>query len=367
VYTAPDISRTAAAALADLPESDTGPLLDELDRVHLINEVRPGRYAFHDLLREYANELARKTGRDAALTRLLDHYLAAAHSRNFFAVERDALIAAVAQAHDEGKLSHAWRLAQAITEHLDRAARWHDLATVQRIALAAAARAGDRHAEARARYDLGFASTHLGCHHEALDHLQAALDGSAALGDRTGQARAHLELARVKARVDRHRAALDHASRALDLLEAADDVAGQARALNAVGWYLTLLGEHHRALALCRRAIALHQSLGNERGEAGTWQSLGHANHHLGRHDEAVRCYDAALAGCRALGDRYNEADTLLYLGDAHRACGDHGAAATAWRQALGILRMLNDPDIHRARDRLRSVARSGAHLPSSA
>src|SRR5262249_49273926 len=53
--------------------------LAELTRGHLLSERRPGRYAFHDLLRAYATEQARDRDDDgarrAALNRLLDHWL----------------------------------------------------------------------------------------------------------------------------------------------------------------------------------------------------------------------------------------------------------------------------------------------------
>ncbi|WP_212995330.1 AfsR/SARP family transcriptional regulator [Winogradskya consettensis] len=379
VPTAADISGTAAAALAGLPERTATPLLAELDRAHLITETIPGRYTFHDLLRAYAQELARETGNGPALTRLLDHYLQTAQQAagslypyrkwteipaaaepisqdralHFYATEQAVLIAAITQAHEESLYPYVWQLAFLVTEYLDRAGSWTDLAAVQELALDAARRAGNLPAEAQAHYDLGFAYTHLDRHDRARTHLRAARDACESLGDRTGQARAHLEIARAEARESRHHAALDHARRALTLLETEGNRTGQARALNAVGWYHALLGEHHRALDLCRQAITLHQSLGNERGEAGTWQSLGYANHHLGRHDEAVACYHQAIDLCRSLGDRYNEADTLLHLGDTHQSRADHRSATKAWRQALEILTDLDHPDAAQARTRL--------------
>jgi hypothetical protein len=51
-------------ALAGLGASDdvTGRILDRLARAQLIQAVLPGRYEMHDLLREYARELAEPTG-----------------------------------------------------------------------------------------------------------------------------------------------------------------------------------------------------------------------------------------------------------------------------------------------------------------
>ena len=56
-----------------------GRALDVLARAHLVQPAGPGRYGMHDLLRAYARELAAASDgeddRQAALTRLFDHYL----------------------------------------------------------------------------------------------------------------------------------------------------------------------------------------------------------------------------------------------------------------------------------------------------
>ena len=71
-----------AAALTGTSTKHASRLLDQLARAHLIQAAGTGRYAMHDLLRDYARELA--VGHDsggeqrAALTRLFDYYLHAA-------------------------------------------------------------------------------------------------------------------------------------------------------------------------------------------------------------------------------------------------------------------------------------------------
>jgi NB-ARC domain len=56
VHAGPDIEVAGSDALAGEP---TRGLLDELIRAHMLAEYVPGRYRFHDLLREYAAELSR--------------------------------------------------------------------------------------------------------------------------------------------------------------------------------------------------------------------------------------------------------------------------------------------------------------------
>jgi len=76
----PDITVAAAASLAAQPRPRVAHLLDELTNAHLIAQHRAGRYAFHDLLRTDAMELAvgDSDERDSVLHRLLDHYLQSA-------------------------------------------------------------------------------------------------------------------------------------------------------------------------------------------------------------------------------------------------------------------------------------------------
>ena len=68
MHPGPDIGLPAAASLAGQPAAEVRPLLTELARAHLI-ERAAGRYAFHDLLRAYAAELALALDPDAAACR----------------------------------------------------------------------------------------------------------------------------------------------------------------------------------------------------------------------------------------------------------------------------------------------------------
>jgi len=75
----PGFEAYAAAALTGASLERAQHLLDGLARVNLIHATAPGRYSQHDLLRDYARELAAEPGRTGegqdALARLLDHYL----------------------------------------------------------------------------------------------------------------------------------------------------------------------------------------------------------------------------------------------------------------------------------------------------
>lgn len=398
VPTGPDIAPPAAASLCGLPVEQTLALLAELARAHLVAERIPGRYAFHDLLRAYAAELAGEGESEvelrAARNRVFDHYLRAAYAADqlletyrpridlpqpqpgvaavplsdnsqaldWFAAERPVLLAAVAQAAATGFDAYAWRLAWALADFLDRQGHWHDLVAIERTALAAANRLGDRAAEAHARRDLALGYVRLGRFASAHTELSRALDLFAAVGDYTGQAYTHQTISYSYDQQGDPRTALGPAAQALRLFQLAGDRAGQARALNGIGWNYTQLGEHRRALEYCQQALALQEETGDREGQPYTWDSLGHAHHHLGGHHDAIACYQRALELYREFGNRYGEADTLVNMGDSHLAMGDREAAHEAFRRALQIRVELGLPDADAVRARLAGLAVASPH-----
>ena len=392
VHPGPDITAMAAASLAGVPLGEARAALTELAGAHLLAGPGSGRLGCHDLLREYAAEQARAVmegaARRAAVTRVLDHYLHTAHAADlrldpqrepvplgrpapgvgpepitshdraltWFRAEQRVLLAAVALAARSGFGSHAWQLAWAQATYFKRHGDWHAWVGVQRIALAAARRAGDRAGQAHASFDLGRASLRLGAYAAARAHLRAALSTFGALGDRGGQARSHIELGRTfRAQGDLTRA-LDHARQALMLAEAAGNRMVWAGALNNIGYYHAYQGQYQDALTRCQQALEVFRELGSRSGEAQTLDSVGYAYHLAGQHSEAVDCYRQALEVLRELDSRCDQATLLTHLGDALATAGDQGPANDAWQQAVDILDELRHPDASLVRSRLHSL-----------
>jgi hypothetical protein len=115
----------------------------------------------------------------------------------WFTAEHAMLMAAVDHAATGGFDTHAWQLAWTLTDFLDRRGRWHDLATVGRVALAAAGRRADPTAQARAHRYLAYAYTRLGRFDDAHTQLRHALDLTSRAGNRVGQADIHRTLAQA--------------------------------------------------------------------------------------------------------------------------------------------------------------------------
>ncbi|HXL16936.1 MAG TPA: tetratricopeptide repeat protein, partial [Streptosporangiaceae bacterium] len=374
LHPGPDTTARAAASLAALPAGQARGSLAELARANLITEHTPGRFTFHDLLRAYAREQAHakdsQDDRNAAVSRVLDHYLHTAnaaclrlHPRvrsltlappppgvlpeehpdsaaawAWFDAEHPVLFAAVDLAAATRWDTHVWQLAWTLMEFVDRQGRWHDWAAMQHTALSAARRRDDRYGQVHAHAGMAMACRWLGRDNEACSHLQQALDLCVALGDAAGQAGVHILLGRVCEYKGRLAAALRHDQEALTLSRAAGDRRSLATALNNAGWHHSLLGDHHQALDHCEKALALFREVGDHRGEAYTLDSLGYAHYHLGNYEKSVSCYQQSVVRHQEVHSGYHMAMVLGHLGDALDATSDEPAARTAWQQALAIL-----------------------------
>ncbi|MEU3463647.1 BTAD domain-containing putative transcriptional regulator [Streptomyces sp. NPDC006733] len=389
VHPGPDISVPAAAGLAGVPPAAARAALAELTRAHLLTEQATGRFAFHDLLRAYAAELAgavdTDTGRRAAVHRMLDHYLHTAHLADrllgpprdritpaparpgvvreeltdhgqalaWLSAEHPVLTAVFRQAVQAGFDTHIWQLATVLATFHQRRALWSDWTATHTAALAAGHRLDDRRVQAGAHRNLGSACSAQGRHGDALTHLQQALALYREAGDRPGEAQAHLVLGGIWSRQNHPEDALVAAQRALELFREEGDRAWQGQALNNLGWYQSQRGDHHQALELCQQALALVRGTGHVTSEAHTWDSLGYAHHHLGQYDRAVDCYQHAAELFSRLGDRYHEADILAHLGDTHHAARNPAAAQDTWARSLAIFEDLDHPDAAALRGRL--------------
>jgi tetratricopeptide (TPR) repeat protein/transcriptional regulator with XRE-family HTH domain len=391
-----DISAAAAASLTGLPVAQVRTLLAQLSGAHLIEEHRPGRYSFHDLLRAYATEQAHardpEPDRHAAVHRLLDHYLHTGDSAArllqatrepitllppqpgtvpeqltdlqeataWFIAEHRVLLAAIDYAGHAGFDDYPGQLAWTLADFLDRRGQWHDLAASQRAGLVAAIKLGDPYAQARAHRNLARANQWLRRYEDAGDHLRQAIELADRAGDKVGQGHAHLELGVICDRRSDYVAGLRHTQCAYELYREAGHQRGQASALNAIGWNQAHIGDHRQALVSCRQALAVYEQRNDRRGQAHTWDSLGFIYDGLGDHAEAAECYLQALDRYRETDDRYQVADTLARLGDTYRSAGRLSDARLAWRQAEVIFDDLDRPEAGEVRAKRRGTDRPG-------
>jgi DNA-binding SARP family transcriptional activator/Tfp pilus assembly protein PilF len=384
----PDAGTPAVASLAGLPEGQVRPALAELAQAHLVTERSPGRFAFHDLLRAYATEMAHahdsEDHRSAARRRMLDYYLHATsradqllnrprdrpftladstpgvieenlhdqkQALTWFESEYVVLLTLLRQA--TGFDAHIWQLAWVLVSYLEYQGHWRDWLDTQLAALGAARRLADKLGQAHSHCLLGTVSIQLGEQDSAQTHLQRALGLFREVGDDAGQASAHRNLAVLLDRQGRYEEAIPHEEQALALFQAAGHRTGAAMALNGVGWFHAQLGDYLKALTCCQQAVELQNEIGDHFGAAASYDSLGYVHRHLGQRGQAIACYEKSIDLYGELGDRYNEADSLGALGDAHQAFGDSAAARITWQRALTILEQLGHPDADKIRARM--------------
>lgn len=388
LHPGPDFDTIAAASLAGVPVPAVRPVLAELIAAHLLTRRPNHRFAFHDLLRAYANELAHELDspreRHAATHRMLDHYVHTASAcdqllspqrepatiapptpgtalepvsdyhaaMNWFTTEHAVLMASIQRAADAGFDAHPAQLAWATLNFFDRRGLWHDWIASQHLALNCAQRSQDIALQAQAHRALGRAYTHLNRFSDAERHLTAALGGYRQIEDGDGEAYAHLNLGILLGEHDRYSDALEHAEQSRHIFRQTGNLVGEAHALNSIGWSLAQLGDYVRALEHCQQALVQHQRLGNRHNEAMTLDSLGFAHHGLGQHQEAIACYRRALAIYDEFDSRYFAAETLVRLAQTYDAAEDATRARAVRRKAFAVLDNLG----HASAERLRTL-----------
>jgi len=386
VHPGPDIGIAAAASLAGCHVDEVRRVLAELARAHVIAEHVPDRWVLRDLMRAYASEQARsgeQADRDAAIHRMLDHYLHTAWSAAvalrpgrdpafallaphtgagpqsltgtaravaWFEAEHQVLLALTSWAVAAGFDGYAWRLPWALVDYLSMSGRSLEHTASMRTALEAAARAGDMAGQARAHHGLGGPFS---TNPAAASHLGQALRLYQALDERAGQAAVRFSLAIVFANKGRTQAALREGEQALLLARASEHRGHEADALNLIGWLHAELGHYDLARIRCRQALALHSADGHRFGLAATLDSLGYIEHQLGHYAKAEDYYQRALQVPAEVTWRCTRAAIFDHLGDSRAAAAGPAAAREFWQQAVAILDRLGGVDTSPIRQKL--------------
>jgi hypothetical protein len=374
LHPGPDIDRHVCAALMARPP------ITELTTANLLDEHRPDRFRFHDLLRTYATECAAReeppSERQSATKRMIDYYVATATLADFrimpcrdgivrpepvfdgspdiptisaamdwFTTEIATLIAMMNLAIEHGFDAHVDQLAWACDTFLGRAGQRHERVAVNRMALAAARRCGDVGTQVRNLCSLSRTIARMGDFTEAAECLAEAATLNHTLGDDDHQVAIHLAYVQLLDIQKRHTEAMHHAEQALNLARHSSSQMYLADALTAVSWDQAWLGRCDDALSSCERALEIYSEIGHPEGNAYALHAHGFIHQELGNYAQAVSCYNRSIEINRELGSRYWEAAVLDRLGGAHHALGDRHRAQLAWRRAFDILDTLCHPD----------------------
>jgi DNA-binding SARP family transcriptional activator/tetratricopeptide (TPR) repeat protein len=350
-----DIDVHGAAALAGTSDDEAEDLLEGLLDAHMLLQHEPGRYTFHDLLREHARTLTSADDEDA-LMRLLVHYLHRSHAamdqlfphsvrQRAGIPEPVAPIAPIRDAEEAIGWLDAERsniivtavhgpevclgfLALAMRPYLERQAHHDDAVRLHGLSLRRSRMLGDRTVEARALSDLGWTYWRLGEYDKAEDHAHQALELSDEPDD---QARALLTLGNVALRHRHDAQAEQYLDRALDLTRIGADTWGEAQVLGILAVALNRNDRPADARRHLDVALALHRKAGNPAGEALVLDHLGVVLRHQGELEQARARHEQAAALYRTLGNAADEAAARNGLAEAAddpaQAIEEHTAA----------------------------------------
>ncbi|TDB92858.1 tetratricopeptide repeat protein [Actinomadura sp. 7K534] len=362
-----DLTARDAAALLDTAPADAESLLDDLHDHHLIAEPRRGRYRYHDLIREYARHLVADLDpapvREAAVDRLLDHYLAAAAhadrllfpyrsrpdatapaffgdagaARAWIREELDNVLRVARHAADHGRPRHAALLAAALGEHLESQGHWPEAADLHERAVRAWRDLGDGEGTARALADLSRLLLRAGWHEEALNAANEGLTISAA--GPAVVAALHDLLGLIHWHRSEYDVAVGYYDRALELWRSAGDRAGEAEVLHHRAIISFHQGRYAEATKEMRIALARYEEVGHRRGRQMVLNNLGDIARKLGRYDLALRHYEEAGAVMEM--SRQHLATWLNNIAAVRVKSGHADEGIENYRQALSIYREL--------------------------
>ncbi|MFC4327583.1 BTAD domain-containing putative transcriptional regulator [Streptomyces andamanensis] len=370
----PDISLAAAAAVLDLPAEDTEDLLEALVDTSLLESAAPGRYRFHDLVRLYARACAERDEqppgeRDAALSRLLDFYLATAAGA--YALERpgDRLVDHLHTARHPGLVFEDRHKAQ-------------DWLYTEAVSLLACVRQSTRPASLERAVDTLWAAVDLaesGTNSKAYESVAAALrDAAERDAAPRAEARALICLAYVHSitgRFDLAVRAAEHSARlssgtdplaacwayntlgviaiyqkrfedgeslltrAIEGFRACQDRAGEASALCNLSRIHLDSGRTHSAVSLAQQGTDMYDDMGHALKGANGRYALGLALTQSGRTSEAAARLQEALTVFEDSRQQLWAGMTLFRLAEVDLAARRPAQAAAGAELALGVLR----------------------------
>jgi tetratricopeptide (TPR) repeat protein len=385
LHPGPEFSDHAAAALTATTTRRVRRLLDTLVGTHMVEQVAPDRYRFHDLLRAYAQEQAEHDEPPVACAqarqRVLGWYLHCADAAqaqiaphearlpldpldsditpltfsgydeaiHWYEAERDNLVAATGTAARTGLHRLSWQLAIVLRAIFMGLNPFQDWLATSRIGLESARLDGERHAEAELQESLGMAYTQAGQLDMGEHHYQAALTIRRELADDRGEALTLNGLGLLQLR----RRELVRARTSIELSLEKFRAIGDAywatiMSMNLAG-IAAELGSTATAERLANGALTTLRNQGNKRAEGNALRILSAISLESGEPESALSYAQHAMEIALDLDNAVAEGYWLLDLARAQRAVGQPGEALASYHRAALLQRQLGD----RAREAL--------------
>ncbi|WP_409236608.1 AfsR/SARP family transcriptional regulator [Streptomyces sp. PA5.6] len=367
----PDLSLAAAAAVLDLPLDETEDVLESLVDTSLVESAAPGRYRYHDLVRLYARACAERDEqppgeRDAAMSRLLDFYLASAarvyaierpgdrtvdhlepteHAGQDFTDDTKALdwlhseaaciLACVQQSLGAGMLRRAVSLLLASKDLAESGASSLRYESVTCAARDAAAALGDSLAEGQARVALAQVLSKVGHFDRASEELARGVELGSVSKDPWTISNALNEQGIIAYCVNQQAASEAYLHKAVEAFRADANRAGEASALCNLSRVLAANGRTPQAIDLARQGMSIYDDLGYNFRLANARSALGIALSDAGQHTEALVELNEALRVFAEVRQRLWEGTTHFRIAQVHLSARRPAQAAQHAEQAL--------------------------------
>ncbi|MFC5800746.1 AfsR/SARP family transcriptional regulator [Streptomyces formicae] len=381
----PDLSLAAAAAVLDLPLQATEDLLEALVDTSLVESAAPGRYRYHDLVRLYARACvgdphAEGQGRDeqppqgaegpaereAALSRLVDFYLATAarvfaigrpgdrlvdhleptgaagleftarnEAQDWLYAEANCLLACARQALAGPRLRRAVDLLWAAQDLAESGANSKVYESVAFAALEAARSAGDPRIEGRARTSVTNVHLVAGRYDAADEEAKQAARLAHAAADPAPVYWSDNDRGIIALVQGRYEEAEELLERAMEGSRADGNLPGEASALCNLSRIHVALGHTEQGIALAEQGIAIYDRIGHTLRLANARYALGVALTQSGRHADALEQYHEALRSFGRNRQRLWEGTTHFRIAEAHLGARRPAQAALHAEQAL--------------------------------
>ncbi|MBF6332979.1 tetratricopeptide repeat protein [Nocardia transvalensis] len=374
MHPGPALDAYAVAALEGITLTAACRGLEALYTDHLIDEITPGRYRLHDLLREYAQSLAAADPVEdshRAVDRLLNYYrhtaitaispTTAMHPASpsdsalapvpevstyasasaWMGVERANLMACLEFAASNNRLSDVIDLTNALTGELRLQCPWQTAVVSKQRTGAAGQTISDLGARGIALADLGTADYLADDYSVAADLLQRVLENRGGIDDPAVRALALRTLAWTRFLAADYTIAATLFEEALAIDREVADRSGEFVTLNMLAWLKHVTGDYCTAIGLLQQALTIDQDLGNRFGEAIALCQLGWL-HYLTTDDPAAAdMLQRAAEIYRDTGHRAEEAFANFLLAWVHCFRRDYETGTELLQLVLTIYRQL--------------------------
>jgi DNA-binding SARP family transcriptional activator/tetratricopeptide (TPR) repeat protein len=373
------VTAHSGAALAGVPLGELRAALGTLANHYLLEEVSPGRFGLHDLIRAFAAEQFTREDSEPEVRRgvgrLADYCLHAVEHANKACSMRQlgtikgndcqqevpfADTPAAATAWLESEWSNALRVAEycarrefkrrcadlthALAGFLIAGGHWDEACVAHTLALQACRDLDYLPGIARAAFDVSLIYMLTGRSDAALQHANEAETMFCALDDPQNRAAALDLIGTIHRNASRFRDALAYHQESLDICRAIGDESGAASALVHAGPVLWHLGRPEEEMAYLARALDIFRENGDPRGQALALNNMGTVQQLQGYHRDAIRSYQASHDIFLEIGGRLNLAIADHNIGRHYLYIWNYTTAIAICRKVLATYRRLGDP-----------------------